>query len=102
LQRRTDIELMCEADLLDQRYVADSGGHRERRYIIRTPFQLGGEIWPIELTLTRRDTMLFRMLLGRSAMEDRVEVHPSKSYLSGPRVVRAYKLYKSAGESTRS
>ena len=68
LQQRTDLELLCDAPVLDERLVTDSGGHRERRIVICTQIALGGETYPIELTLTDRDTMRFRMLLGRTAM----------------------------------
>ncbi|ETX01386.1 MAG: ribosomal protein S6 modification protein, partial [Candidatus Entotheonella factor] len=83
LQKRTDIELYCEANVIDRRLVSDSGGHRERRYVIRTPVQIGTYTWPIEITLTDRDTMRFRMLLGRSAMCQSIMVNPNASYLLG-------------------
>ncbi len=83
LQRRTDIELVCVATPIDQRFVTDSGGHREKRYVIRSTLQLGGDQWPIELTLTDRDTMRFRMLLGRTALNKRFTVDPAASYLMG-------------------
>lgn len=85
LQRRTDVSIDCVADIFDERVVSDSGGHRERRIIIKTLLQLGSHSWPIELTLTDRDTMRFRMLLGRTAMHRRYLVDPSKSYLVGKR-----------------
>ncbi len=86
LQRRTNVSVECVADVCDERVVSDSGGHRERRCIIETIVRLGEQSWPIELTLTDRDTMRFRMLLGRTAMRGRYVVDPSKSYLVGKRM----------------
>lgn len=83
LQRRTDRECICTADVLDQRVVMDSGGHQEKRYVIETTVILGDASWPIEITLTDRDTMRFRMLLGRTAIRDRFLVNPASSYLAG-------------------
>ncbi len=83
LQRRTDLAVTCTAELLDQRIVSDSGGHREERFVISTPLRLGDAEWPIEITLTNRDSMLFRMLLGRTAMSQRILVNPAASYLCG-------------------
>lgn len=83
LQRRRKPELTCVADVLEERVVSDSGGHRERRLVIKTPLQLGEFQWPIEITLTDRDSMMFRMLLGRSAIADRFSVNPARSYLIG-------------------
>ena len=81
-QYRTDTEIICEAPIRDQRMVSDSGGHKESRYVIETLLTLPGLSWPIEITLTSRDDMRFRMLLGRSALVNRMIVDPSRSYLT--------------------
>lgn len=82
LQRRVDIEIFCVAPVKDFREVSDSGGHREMRYVIETEVLLGESSRRIEMTLTNRDNMKFRMLLGRTAMEGLLIV-PDKSYLTG-------------------
>jgi len=82
-QRNNEKVLICVADVVDQRIVADSGGHKENRWVIESMISMGGDTWPIELTLTSRDDMRFRMLLGRTAMKDRIRVDPSSSYLLG-------------------
>ncbi len=81
LQRCKDVTIDCAAEVQDIRWVTDSGGHKERRYVIKTILQLGETDWPIELTLTNRDSMSFRMLLGRTAMKKRVIVNPAASFL---------------------
>ncbi|RUO27126.1 ATP-dependent zinc protease [Aliidiomarina minuta] len=76
-------EHVCEAPILEQRNVTDSGGHTEARYVIETRLQIGDQTFSVELTLTNRDTMKFRMLLGRQAMLGRFLVNPAASYLTG-------------------
>jgi len=82
-QRRKDVVVECIAPVLDKRWVTDSGGHREQRYVIESLVKLGELVWPIELTLTNRENMKFRMLLGRTAMKGRIRVNPGRSYLVG-------------------
>ena len=83
LQRDNDTEIECVADVIDQRVVRDSGGHKELRWVIRTDVLIGPHRWPAEFTLTSRDDMLFRMLLGRTAIKNKAIVNPSRSYLVG-------------------
>ncbi|MGH8283273.1 MAG: ATP-dependent zinc protease family protein [Gammaproteobacteria bacterium] len=85
MQRRSHPEIFCEAQVADERWVTDSGGHRERRLVIITPVLVGTMMWPVELTLTSRDTMRFRLLIGRSAMTNRLMIDPDASYVTGHR-----------------
>ena len=83
LQKDVDTIVTCTADVVDTRVVTDSGGHKEERYVIETNLSIGKYLWPIEVTLTSRDDMLFRMLLGRTAIKNRAQVNPARSYLVG-------------------
>jgi len=82
-QRDNDTVVVCTADVIDERTVTDSGGHKEQRWVKKTPISLGKHTWPIVITLTSRDDMRFRMLLGRTAINDRALVNPAQSYLVG-------------------
>ncbi|MDO7666863.1 MAG: ATP-dependent zinc protease [Pseudomonadota bacterium] len=87
-QNNNKKEIWCEAKVTDQRAVTDSGGHTEQRYVIETNVVLGKKTWTIEATLTNRDSMMFRMLLGRTAMSaGNIVVNPALSYLAGQTLI---------------
>jgi hypothetical protein len=78
---RTTVEGV--APLIDRRTVRSSAGQTTIRPVILAEVELAGQRWPIELTLTRRDTMGFRMLLGRQAVRRRFQIEPARSFLAG-------------------
>ena len=82
-EQNSDREHICEAKIYDQREVTDSGGLTELRYVIKTKLTIGDFADAVELTLTNRDSMKFRMLLGRQAMRGEFLVDPDASYLQG-------------------
>lgn len=90
LRRRDSILLTCEAPIAEHKEVKDSGGHAERRPFIRSTVRLGHLEWSINLSLTNREGMKFRMLLGREALAGRFSVNPSASYLLGKSLAREY------------
>lgn len=87
-QRDVETEVVCTANVIDQRLVTDSGGHSEERWVIQTLLSIGDYSWPIEMTLTARDNMKFRMLLGRTALVGHALVDSGASYLVGKRPKR--------------
>ncbi len=82
-QKDSATVVVCDAAVVDRRIVSDSGGHKEERLVIQTTLVIGEHSWPIEATLTGRDDMLFRMLIGRTAIKNRATVNPGSSYLVG-------------------
>jgi ribosomal protein S6--L-glutamate ligase len=83
IQNNVKTIIHCESKLIDKRIVKSSSGFREQRYVIGSELEIGGKNWPIEITLTNRDSMGFRMLLGREAMSGRILVDPEQKYLLG-------------------
>ena len=83
LPNKPKLIIRCEAPLLTIRKVTNSGGYSEKRYVIETRLVINKREWMIELSLTDRDSMNFRMLLGREAMIARVTVDPEASFLAG-------------------
>lgn len=84
------LEVIATADIIDRREVASSNGVRELRYVIETRLCLGGREWPIEVTLTNRERMAYRMLIGRQALRSDMLVDCAASFCQ-PRL--SYRLY---------
>lgn len=80
-QRNNKIIVPCRARIHDRRKIRSSNGQIETRIIIQTTLQLGENTWPIDISLTNRDAMGFRMLLGRAALRRRVRIDPGRSFL---------------------
>ena len=87
---RPKLEIVCTADVVDRRDVTSSNGQTELRYVISTEMQIGRMRRTIEITLTNREAMSYRMLLGRSAFGDKTVVSPDRSFVQ-PRL--SYNLY---------
>jgi len=83
VQRHRHPEILCEAPLIDERVIISSSGQPDHRYVIETKLRIGESEWPIEVTLTNRDEMSFRMLLGRQALRRRLIVDPGSSFKLG-------------------
>lgn len=79
-QSNNDTVKSCAVRLIDQRWVTNSGGTSEKRFVIETPIRIGCREWPIIITLTNRDEMGFRMLVGRSAIKGKYMVDPARSF----------------------
>jgi ribosomal protein S6--L-glutamate ligase len=98
---RNDVEVLCTAEVVDHREVTSSNGERELRYVIRTPVKLGDRTWPIELTLANRETMSYRMLIGRQAIQDDMLVDPATSFRQPRLSYRRYELPTRPAEDRR-
>lgn len=81
-QRNEKSPIIAEARLVEERKVRSSSGHTELRPVIETTLGAGEQLWRIEITLTSRSLMSFRMLLGRQALRKHVLVNPGASHLT--------------------
>ncbi len=72
--------ISCSAPLIGRRTVTSSNGESEKRYFIKTSIEISGETWPIEISLTDRITMQYRMLVGRTAIGTEMTVHATESF----------------------
>jgi hypothetical protein len=93
LQGNNDLELDCTAPVVDHRLIMNSGGHKELRYIIRTAIALGILRWDIEISLTNREPLAFRMLLGRDALTHDFLIEPGKKLYQGKYTKRQLRLF---------
>ena len=78
---RQDLAIACSAPVLDRREVTSSNGEREMRYVIGTTLAVNNQAWPIEVTLTNRQSMTSRMLLGRQALAEHISIAPTERHL---------------------
>jgi ribosomal protein S6--L-glutamate ligase len=101
IQNNTKAVKHCEAKLIDKRVVKSSSGYREQRFVIQTELKIGEATWKIEMTLTNRDSMGFRMLLGREAMSGRVLVDPEQKYLLGQPSLESIKTFYQNSEEVK-
>ncbi len=83
IQKNDQTLVICESPIVDQRAVKSSSGESETRYVISSLLSLGNDSWCIQLTLTDRDAMGYRMLLGREAMNGRITIDPSLKCVLG-------------------
>ncbi len=90
---RPDIAITCSAEVVDRREVTSSNGETELRYVITTPMRMGDREWPVEITLTDRGSMAYRMLLGRQAFDEETVISPGESFCQ-PEL--SFDLYHSA------
>jgi ribosomal protein S6--L-glutamate ligase len=102
IQNNTKAVIHCHAPLVDKRIVKSSSGFREQRYVIATEIQVGESVWEAEVTLTNRDSMGFRMLLGREAMSGRLLVDPEQKFLLGQPTKEKLKEYYSKSDEDKS
>ena len=82
-QRTAEEAVECESRVIAQRSVRSSSGHSEVRYVVALDVSLAGRAVTSEVTLSRRDEMGFRMLVGREALRQGFLVDPRRSYLGG-------------------
>ncbi|WP_419818056.1 ATP-dependent zinc protease family protein [Glaciibacter flavus] len=82
--------VVVELPVLDRRSVRSSSGHTEERVVVLLDVALLGRTLAVEVTLTNRDSMGFRMLIGREALQQGFLVDSARSFVGGraPRAVR--------------
>lgn len=98
LQGNTGVMINCESPLVEERLITSSNGHREHRYIILTQIKIGNQTRSVELSLSNRDPLKFRMLLGREALKNLAAIDVSRSFCQGrikkPELKHLYSHYR--------
>lgn len=102
IQSNRHIVIRCERQVVDRRTVKSSSGDAETRYVVSAPMKLGDDIWDVELTLSNRDSMGFRMLLGREAMVGRLIVDPAETCTLGEVSEKKISTYYGSRQSKKS
>ncbi len=97
---KTRRSIACEARLFDIRKVKSSSGDIEERFTIQVPLVIGAYSWPVEITLTNRERMRYRMLIGRAAMRDHAIVYPARTFLQGKPDIKTYQRHHDANSDT--
>ena len=83
LPEKPNFKVSCSAPLIGRRKVTSSNGESEKRYFIKTDIEISGQTWEIEISLTDRNTMQYRMLIGRSSIGPEMTVYANESFLNG-------------------
>ena len=91
-QRSDDDAVEVRSQVVDQRLVRSSNGQEEERLVVVLDVRLAGLVVPAEVTLSRRDEMGFRMLIGRQALAQGFLVDSSRSY-AGKRPKRSVRRH---------
>lgn len=89
--KNPNLELTCSARVVDRRDVTSSNGETELRYVIETQARIGEKSWPIQISLTNRENMAYRMLIGRRAIDEDMVVDPNVSFAQPELSFDAYK-----------
>ena len=95
------LEVVCSAKVIDRRIIRSSNGQEENRYVIQTPIKIGNQLWAIEITLTNRENMTYRMLIGREALRDDISVTPSQSFIQEELSYNDYKKLRRKKNTAR-
>lgn len=82
-QNSREDTVTVEAPVHDRRAVRSSSGHAQERFVIKLLIRIHGRDVPAEVTLSNRDEMGFRMLIGREALRRGYVVDPARSFLGG-------------------